>query len=463
MFMRPFFCLISCVFVSACSSDKNEKRDGVDNDNERPLETASDSGSSPPEPEDTGELLADLDSGVTDTPTDAIGDHASTAAVLSAIESWDWSVPLAYDAIDHDADVDVYRLELVVGAILFVAVESVDDVDLDLRLYDSEGRDQGASEMMPHRAWGNDPGIWLHARYSGTLFVEVSTKEPPTGDANYRLWGARIEAEDGEPNDTTSDASARLDDGTAGFRVSLVDPEQQTEFLGLFQSSDDVDLWAIQVPSTGVMTWSLWPLGTSSLEPEFILYDEGFNPVAWANDCNYAGSGLWYDDVGIMYPSSGPGSMYVGTQTIQDSPSVESEPNDDLTIPDWATMNPSGTHPGYSHWTAQGTLNLPDEADVFAFGAEEVGGQYMSFHLQAGSLGSGLQAQIEVYGGSDGTTSIGTASSDASGDIRLTDVLVPADSMSGIYLEITGVSRAVESFGNQYFLGVESYAVPLYE
>ncbi|MAY80886.1 MAG: hypothetical protein CL930_08900 [Deltaproteobacteria bacterium] len=479
MLTRPFFCLMSFPLLFACSETKSQNSGGIDEDNDRGSTVSSDT--SPPdlEPEDTAASTVDPDSGVAPGPEDAIGNDASTAAVLSDITNWDWEVPLAFDAIDHDSDVDVYRLEMVMGTILFIAAESVDTVDLELRLFDAEGRAQGTSKMMPNRAWGDDPGIWLQARYSGTLFVEVSATESPISDANYRLRGTRIEAEDGEPNDTISDANTRFEDGTAGFRASMVDPAEQTEFLGMFQSSGDVDVWAIQVPSTGVMTWSFWPLGTSSLDPEVILYDEGFNPIAWGKDCRYSGSGLWYDDVGIMYPvvsgqrlylsvsnlrpSSGPGSLYVGAQQLLDSPSVESEPNDDLTTSNWATMTASATHPGYRHWTMQGMLNQPDEKDVVAFSNDEVGGQYVSFHLQAGSLGSGLQAQIAVYGGGDGTTALATASSDASGDLSLTDVLVPADSVSGVYLEITGWSRAVESFGNQYFLGVESYPVPLHE
>lgn len=465
--------------MPSCTSATEQKAERDNKDNDRDLETASDTGPSRPEAVDTGDATVEPDSGMMDSPEDAIGDDASSAAELSAVSNWNWEVPLAYDAIDHESDVDVYRLEMVAGTILFLAVESVDVVDLELRLFDSEGRDQGRSEIMPHRAWGDDPGIWIHARYTGALFVEVSSPEPSSSAGNYRLRGAHIEAEDGEPNNTTADANARLDDGTAGFRASLVDPDEQTEFLGMIQSSGDVDLWAVQVPSTGVMTWSLWPLGTSSLNPEVILYDQDFNPVAWGNECAYAGSGLWYDDVGIMYPviggqrlylsvsnlrpSSGPGSMYVGTQTLQDSPVVETEPNDDLSGADWVTMNSSTTHPEYSHFTGQGTLNLPDEKDVVAFRVEDVGGQYMSVHVQAGSLGSGLEASIALVGDPDGVTSLGTASADGSGDVRLTDVLIPEGSGPGVYLEVTAVSRDVESFGNQYFLGVESYAVPLYE
>ncbi|MGB0639367.1 MAG: hypothetical protein ACPGTU_08545, partial [Myxococcota bacterium] len=170
-----------------------------------------------------------------------------------------------------------------------------------------------------------------------------------------------------------------------------------------------------------------------------------------------------YLSVSNLRPSSGPGSLYVGTQTIQDSPFVESEPNDDLVGANWVTMNPSTVHPGYSHFTAQGALNLPDEKDVIAFGSGDVGGQYMSVHLQAGSLGSGLESSIALYGDPDGIDLLATATADAVGDIRLTDVLIPTESVSGVYLEVTAVSRVGDSLGNQYFLGVESYTVPLHD
>ena len=160
--------------MSSCTSSTEQKTGRDNKGDDRGLETNSDTGPSRPEVEDTGGTPVDSDSGSSDSPEDAIGDDAGSAAELSAVFNWDWEVPLAYDAIDHDSDVDVYRLEMVAGTILFIAVESVDAVDLELRLFDAEGRDQGRSEMMPHRAWGDDPGIWIQARYTGALFVAVS-------------------------------------------------------------------------------------------------------------------------------------------------------------------------------------------------------------------------------------------------------------------------------------------------
>jgi hypothetical protein len=210
-----------------------------------------------------------------------------------------------------------------------------------------------------------------------------------------------------------------------------------------------------------------------------ILYDASFNPIAWADDSSYAGTGIWYDDVGILYPvvggqryylsvsnnrpSSGPGTMYVGAQSMLTGLDAETEPNDTLTTPYWASLSESDTHPGYAHWTVHGAVNQPDETDVVAFSAEQTGGQYVSVHLQTGTIGSGLRARVTVYGDSEGSLALGTAAADPSGDVSLKDVWIPDDTAEGAYVEITALSRAEESTGNQYFLGVESYPVPLHD
>jgi len=427
---------------------------------------------------DTGDTAGDTDGTSPADETDRVGDSLADAAELRSLGSWDWAVPLAEDAIDHVGDVDMYRVDMVVGVQVLLAVEHVDEVDLHLRVLDTDERVMGSADVMPHRAWGDDPGLWLQARAEGPVYIEVTASGTGTATGRYRLLGVRADEEDAEPNNAELDALERFTEGAQTFRTSRVEPATQQEFAGVMHAGGDVDLWVFDVAETTVFSWSMWEMASLVFEAKMTLYDSLMQPVAWSSAPTYQDTGAWYKDVGILYavsageryylgvensrPPSGAGTLYVGVHTEEESASVEAEPNDSAAAPQWVSLSPSATHPGYANTTMVGTLNGEDDYDVFALATEAVDGEYVSIHLQTGLVGSGLSARLQVTTDVAGEVVLGGGAVDSTGELSLNDLLVPTDA-EGLFVTVEAFGRTDPAFGNQFFLGLEQYPVPLHD
>jgi hypothetical protein len=443
-------------------SDGSNPEDGPSDD--PPADTGDTSGS------DTGTAPVDV--------TDRVGDTMAEAAELRSSGGWDWTTPLAEDAIDHAGDIDMYRVDMIAGVQVMLAVEHVDAVDLHLRVLDTEDRVMGAAEVMPYRAWSDDPGLWVQARVDGVVYIEVTGTALEGSSGAYRLLGVRVDEEDSEPNDTDLDASDRFAEGVQNFRTSFVKPESHREFAGIMHAGGDVDLWVFEPAENAVLSWSMWEMASLVFEAKMTLYDSLMQPVAWSSAPTYQDLGSWYKDVGILYavsageryylgvensrPPSGAGTLYVGVQTTEELATQEIEPNDTADMPQWVSLSPSTTHDGYSNTTLVGTLNGEDNHDVFALATEESGGQYVSVHLQTGLVGSGLSARLQVSSDVAGTIVVGGGTVDSTGELSLTDLLVPVDA-EGLFVTVEAFGRTDPAFGNQFFLGLEQYPVPLHD
>jgi hypothetical protein len=393
---------------------------------------------------------------------------------LRSWESWGESIPLATDAIDFENDRDLYKMFIPPDGIAFISAHSLGLANLKLRVIDSTGGTMGVSRMMPHRVRGDDPGVWVQARGPQPMFVEVSAEDGLVHPSAYELNGIPVVGEDGEPNDSSADASARLSDGTAGFRSSIVGEGGHSEFLGLIGASGDTDHWAFDAPSDGLMAWSLWPVASTVMDARIALTDASGAEIGWTDAPDYLGVGSWFDDVGLLVPvqsgqrytlsvtndrpAFGAGTLYVGVATMVASPAQETEPNDDPLYASPVGLNESTEHPGYRTGAAYGQLNGSDGVDVFRLSTSEP--TYISVHVQAGTVGSGVQARVSVWADPYGMDSLGEASVDAGGDVSLQDVWVEG---TEAYVRIEAVSRREEFSGNHYAVGFEGYLVPLYD
>ena len=94
--------------------------------------------------------------------------------------------------------------------------------------------------------------------------------------------------------------------------------------------------------------------------------------------------------------------------------------------------------------------------DVYRVPLSDTG--FLSVHVQARSVGSGLEASIAVWRDPYGVDLIAEATSDELGDVSLRDAEV---SGSEVFVGIQATTRRVEERGNQYIAGFEMYPVPL--
>jgi len=409
---------------------------------------------------------------------DPVGDTVASASALRSMASWDWTVPLAEDAIDHAGDVDVYRIESIVGVQSLIALHSEGGVDLNIRIIDAEERVLGSSSVMPYRAWGTDPGIWYQPRTDDSVFLEVSAAEGTSSLGSYQILGVRVDEEDAEPNDVDIDAVERLTEGSQSYRSSLVLPETHREFAGVMHAGGDVDLWVFDAPESKVVSWSMWEMASMVFDANMTLYDALMQPIAWASAPEFRANGSWYADVGILYPvqageryylavqnerhPSGAGTLYVGVEATEEPANSEVEPNDSAESPEWISLSESISHAGYASTTIVGKLDGEDEFDVFALSTEDVGGQYVSVHLQTGLVGSGLSARLNVTTDVAGTVVLGGGAVDSTGELSLNDLLVPPDA-EGLFVVVEAFGRTDPERGNQFFLGLEQYPVPLHD
>lgn len=405
-------------------------------------------------------------------PRDAIGDTVEAAAALRDWETWSEAVPVAVDAIDFDGDVDVYTFDLPRGTIAFLSAQSAGTSDLQLRVVSASGSTLATSRMMPYYGAGSDPGVWVQSIGPAPMYIEVSGEGAFELTSPYQLHGIIVEGQDGEPNDSIAEASDRFADGTAGFRTSATGISSHIEFLGWMGSPADVDYWSFDAPSTGLMAWSFWPVGSLLMEPIVALVDPYGLEIAWTNDPYFKGDGTWYDDAGLVVPvmagqrytlavsnartAFDSGTLYVGAATMLASPAVESEPNDDGLNADHVSLTGSSVHPGYESGTMTGSLDGVDAMDVYRVPLSDTG--FLSVHVQAGSVGSGLEASIAVWRDPYGVDLIAEATSDELGDVSLRDAEV---SGSEVFIGIQATTRRVEERGNQYIAGFEMYPVPL--
>ena len=448
-------------------------------------DTGIDSGSAPQTPTDppTDEPSDDTggpaDSGdePDPDPSDAVGDSVSDAVSVRSMATWEWSAPLVEESIDHAGDVDVYRVEPIIGVQSFIAAQGASGLDLKLRVLDVEERIMGQVDVMPHRVGGTDPGIWLQARTGDPVFVEVSA----VGDGaigQYALHGMYVDEEDAEPNDVDIDAAERVADGTQLYRASDTLPASDQEFSGVMHAGGDIDLWVYDAPENSVVSWTMWETASLVFDPKITLYDSSMQPIAWSTNPSFADKGSWYSDVGILYPvvagqryylevtnerpPSGAGTFYVGVIREEEPAVVEVEPNDSSEAPSWLTLTESAIHSGYASTTLVGALNGEDNFDVFALTTEDVGGQYVSVHLQTGLVGSGLSPRLTVTSDVAGTSLLGGGVVDSTGELSLVDLLVPADA-EGLFVTIEAFGRTDAERGNQFFLGLEQYPIPLHD
>ena len=81
-------------------------------------------------------------------------------------------------------------------------------------------------------------------------------------------------------------------------------------------------------------------------------------------------------------------------------------------------------------------------------------------HLQAGTIGSGLQPSVAVWRDPYGVDVIAEAGADGASDSVLNDVEV---SGSEVFVSIQATLKRVEERGNHYIAGFELYPVPLSE
>ena len=468
--MKNFF--LATVLASAgCSKDESPGRQGAGGD------TGDDAvGADDPVGDGGGGSGADTGTGIGEPegfPTDPIGNSIDAAASVREWVSWSESLPLATDAIDYAGDLDVYAIALPRGTIGFVSARSTGADDLQLRLIAPSGTALGGSQVMPYYAAGSDPGIWVHSVGPAPVYVEVSSESSFQQRSEYQLHGIVVEGNDGEPNDTIAEASDRLGDGTAGFRSSVVGESSHIEFLGSMEATGDVDSWTFNAPSTGLMGWSLWRVGSLLIQPSITLMDASGEEVAWSTEPYFYGSGAWFDDGGLLVPVSagqrytlsvvnerpafGAGTLYVGVATMVASPASESEPNDDSTTADSLSLTDSTVHPGYRSGTIYGHLNAADAGDVFRLSTSMPG--FVSVHVQAGTIGSGLVPTVTLLRDADGADVIGTAVANESGDAVLFDVEVAEPE---VYIRVEAASRRSENHGNHYAVGFEMYPVPLH-
>ena len=465
--------LLAIVLASAgCSKDESPSRGGSGDD------TAADAsgadapgdggGSGSGGPDDSGTA------GAEGSLSDAIGNSIAAAAPVREWVSWSESLPLATDAIDYAGDLDVYAIELPRETIAFLSARSLGADDLQLRLIAPSGTALGGSQVMPYYASGGDPGIWVHSVGPAPVYVEVSSESPFQQPSAYQLHGIVVEGDDGEPNDSVAEASERLGDGTAGFRSSVVGIASHIEFLGSMEATGDVDSWAFNAPSTGLMAWSLWRVGSLLIEPSITLTNAAGEEVAWSTDPFFYGSGTWFDDGGLLVPVSagqrytlsvanerpafGAGTLYVGVATMVASPESESEPNDDGSTADWVSLTESPVHPGYRSGTIHGLVDGADAGDVYRLSIGTEG--FVSVHVQAGTIGSGLTPSVALWRDPYGADVIGTAVADESGDAVLFDAEVAEPEG---YVHIQAAARRADNHGNHYAVGVEVYPVPLHD
>jgi hypothetical protein len=157
-------------------------------------------------------------------------------------------------------------------------------------------------------------------------------------------------------------------------------------------------------------------------------------------------------------PAFGAGTLYVGVATMVASPASESEPNDDGTMADSLSLTDSTVHPGYRSGTIYGLLNAADTGDVFRLSTGMPG--FVSVHVQAGTIGSGLVPTVTLLRDADGADVMGTAVANESGDAVLFDVEVAEPE---VYVRVEAASRRSENHGNQYVVGFEMYPVPLHD
>jgi len=472
--MRTFlpFCFAAII---GCGKDSDSSPNSPGKDVDRGASLGADSGELGSPSSDTAEATDSGSVGGAGVDgSDAIGDTLATAALLRSWESWGESVPLALDAIDHENDRDLYKMFIPPDGIAFISAHSFGLADLKLRVVDSSGSTMGVSRMMPHRVRGDDPGVWVQARGPQPMFVEVSAEEGSVYPSAYELVGIPVIGEDGEPNDSSADASARLSDGSAGFRSSIVGESGHTEFLGLIGASGDTDHWAFDAPSDGLMAWSLWPVASTVMDARMALTDASGAEIGWADDPDYLGVGSWFDDVGLLVPvqsgqrytlsvtndrpAFGAGTLYVGVATMLASLAQESEPNDDPLYASAVGLDESTVHPGYRTGATYGQLNATDALDVFRLSMSEPA--YISVHVQAGTVGSGVQVRVTAWADPYGADVLGEASVDAGGDASLRDVWVAG---TEAYVRIEAVSRREENSGNHYAVGFEAYPVPLHD
>jgi hypothetical protein len=469
--------LVCTVLSQGCGASGDGPGSGLKKDVDRGNSEADDSGS-PTVIEDSGAEGTDTaGGGPEEVPDDSIGDTLASASDLRGLESWNLEVPLASDAIDYEGDRDVYKMAIPAGSVVFLAVRSAGEADLVLTVLNASGTTIGESRQMPYWAWGRDPGLWVQARGAGGLFVEVSSVSDFETSSDYDLLGTVVAGDDGEPNDTAEDAGARLADGTAGFRGSLVS-SGRTEFMGSLQHTADVDYWAFDATSTGLMSWSLWATGSAVLEPSLTLYDSAFTPLAWTDEPHFLGGGTWLDDSGLLAavnggeryylevrnlrPAFGAGTTYVGVSEMVDAVTSEWEPNDDGSQANGLSLSLSTTHPGYSSGTTHGSLDGVDGVDVYSLPVESMVGGYLSVHVQAGSVGSGLTPRAIVCSDVAGTDVLAVLEAGVKGDLSLVDVEL-VEALAAVYVRIEAVGRKEALSGNRYVLGLERYTVPLHD
>ena len=114
--------LVFAALLQGCGGKGDDPASAGKQDVDRGNSATDDSGGDPVV-EDSGTSEPDSgDGGAPADPSDSIGDSLESASDLRELESWNWDVPLASDAMDHEGDRDVYKMVLPVGATVFLAV-----------------------------------------------------------------------------------------------------------------------------------------------------------------------------------------------------------------------------------------------------------------------------------------------------------------------------------------------------
>lgn len=198
------------------------------------------------------------------------------------------------------ADVDMYAVEAVAGNTLNVSISNTGSLDPRLRLFDATGTELvGPSTSLNYAITSS--GTY----YIGIADVDSSDYDPQTGDGetgssisgNYNLTISGVTGTPADPDDQMSEAIP-VGNGTYSDTIS---------------TSNDVDMYVVNVNGAGDEVVFAVNTPTGSLDPRINLYDAMGNLIDTDDD---GGPGL---DSLLTYTFTTPGLYYVGVSVFNNS------------------------------------------------------------------------------------------------------------------------------------------------
>lgn len=180
---------------------------------------------------------------------------ADAVAMTSSTNSVGGTLYTASGTIDGSGDVDFFSVPITAGEWIQVQAQADpgdNGLDTEVTLFDSDGSTQLAYNDDSETGGGLQSILQYLPLATGTACIAVADVQSTDAELDYELIVLPVDADlydgfnvDVEPNDGTATAQANLTTFGTGANLS-------TLVLGAFDSSDDIDVYELNIPDGAV-------------------------------------------------------------------------------------------------------------------------------------------------------------------------------------------------------------------